>query len=476
MITVVTFSITYLLYFGVLCRKPEYSLYAFIFLSLFFPRGQYYADSTFIISKNYGVSPFIILQIIASFSILPQIFRRKRKLKISRKLNRFCVLISITIILSIIVEFARKATGGLYGELVDEMSLTYYLSLLCPVIFLYGCAYFITEVKQKEKIFIIILAAGIELTLEVILYCILNLPLPRSDVVIGIDGRFLSLVFGHFPLLVIVPFAAIGSALYFIVTRKKYLLLLFVPFLYLPIIYTYQRAPMVSGLLIASIFFFLLIDNMKFRLGILGGAIVAFLSFHFIAEIVMSNNLFSVYEIRQSYFSKEELIGEVLSRTGAFFRGVELFLYSLPFGFGADYSRLIDMMSSPSIPNFFSFFSETDNYRASSFYWKIFHGIHPTDPHNFFARFLAEYGLFSLITLLIIISRFFTQFILLLKKGLRLKVINFDLYVMKLSVISVLSGVFFHFLFQSFCLYSIFLFFVFLLFSEDQVQFVIDKP
>jgi hypothetical protein len=470
---IATFAVIYWIFFSIIIKKPEYSLYAFIIVTLFFPRGYYYASNPIIVNRDYGVFPFLIVQIISVFPIIIQLIRHGiSNSQISIKLRRFRFYISIAVISLFVFELIRNFVGSFWGELVYESSLLYGVNLFSAVIFLYGSISFIKKVEHIKKIFIIILFGGIELVLETILYGFLRLPfLPRVENVISgpmeMEGRFFGLIFGSNLLLVIVCFAAIGVSLYFIFSSRRYIFLVLVPMLYLPAIMTYERAPIFAGLLVPFIFFLFVTKSKKIRIAIFISAISFIFLYNNVVEIVTSHNLFSINKNRPYYFSGDNLFGSWMQRIGNSFRGIDLFVFSFPIGIGVGDQRFYEMVSSPKVPALFTSLSHYE-FAFNESYWKLLSGMHQTDPHNLYIKFITEYGLFGVISLIIFISSFFSRLLLFLKSKKILIEEHKHLFLIQASSIAVLFGMGAYFFFQAFTLYPLLFFFFYIMFFQPK--------
>jgi len=466
-------AIIYILSLGPTNKKPEYSLYALMIITLFFPRGYNYDDTTFIINRQFGLYPFVLMQFIAGFTVLLHIINKKYNIISNSKLRNYIVFLGLMLIVSFLIELVRQLFGGFYNELVNEDSVTFYIDIIVATTFFFGCVLFLREKRKIDIILYIIIISGIELFIEVFLYMILKLDLPRAQNVIGFEGRFESLIFKSFTTLVYVSFTAIGATLFLYRSKRKLIYLILTFIVSLPIIFTLQRAAMISGFSVIIVYISLVTQKKTVKISILLLLLLSLLiSFDFLANFILKNNIMFIAENRPYIFNPESYSGSGLQRLGLAIRGIELFFAYFPFGVGADYTRLMDLMASSKLPAFFmDIMSGVTDSRITSGYLNMLTGQYMTDTHNYYAMFLAAYGLFGFIILIILIKQYFKQFIFLWNYHLT-KIENMGSYLilLKIFAVSVLFGFFVHFWFQTLVIYPIFFFLIFIIFVENEIM------
>ncbi|MDD5433874.1 MAG: hypothetical protein PH343_00450, partial [Nitrospira sp.] len=327
-ILIVAMATMYIIYFGVISKKPEHALYGFLLITLFFPKGGN-NFGFFVIEELRGVTMFAIMQNMAAFSICLNLLRIKQfKVWMPRNLNKFCLLVFSLILLTLFMGLARQLVGDYMVDVnIEPEELVWNAPLLSGLIFLCGCIAFIRRIEQVEKIFLFIISAGIITVIESILYVYLRLPLPLAKYVFNDTGRYNSMFFSDFVTLPLICNGAAGFILYFAFTRKLKALLLLIPFLFLPILATFQRTPMVSTIIIVG-FFLMLQKNMRLKYGfslmallLTGASILLKTAGGFIGELT------SFFEqVRPDYFFS--YMDSWASRAGAYIRGLEAFIFS----------------------------------------------------------------------------------------------------------------------------------------------------
>ena len=413
-----------------------------------------------------------MIELISCFPILIQLIRNKTFLKGSPEYLRlfiYCVFWSSVSLF--VFESIRQVSGWIGFEYyVDKSAFISGSSFLCGVVFLCGCAMFINDIDRIKMLFVIIILSGFELFIEALFYQVLQLDLPRAVNVAGegLEGRFLSLIFGSYQLLVNVCFAAIGACLYFFSQKRNYYMILLLFSLFIPIFVTYQRSPIVAGLVIIGGFYILSGKSIKHLLMrlvlVFGPLLLAGIYYEVIVEYFLSKNILMITDARPYYFAVESYMGSWESRIGASIRGVELLIASFPFGLGVDDIRFYQAMASSSVDSLLVQFLP-HSASATSTYLQIITNERSTDPHNWFIKYIAEYGAVGSLT----VCSLFLGFMLNLKKFLK-NTYHFkdtsinNLYLMRITGLSVILGMMVYSLYQAFILYSLLFFFVFLSF------------
>jgi len=197
----------------------------------------------------------------------------------------------------------------------------------------------------------------------------------------------------------------VGTILFYgflsVLHKKNFLSALIISFfVLLPVYFTFQRSIM---LMFVISFIFFAYKQIKFKKYLSNPIAIILLFISFLPLInIFSNNLSRIDNI----LNTREDIGEI--KPGGFFayessggrsaaakRGLDVF-YSYPL-LGSGPGNLKHMMMSPSIP------SQSNTFNMSAFeyqnYIDIITGYHPTDPHNFYIKIIAEYGLFGIVFL-----------------------------------------------------------------------------
>jgi hypothetical protein len=457
----------YIMFFAVITKKPEYSLYGFLLIFLFFPKGGN-NFRIFRINELYGASLSSIIQCAAACAICVRMLRVKKiALAAPRNLLRFCTWASFLVIISFVFSLLGRFFGDYWGNPVKAEELIWSSQLLYGVIFLYGCIFFVADIRKIEKVFVIMILSGIDLILETILYFYLRLPLPHIERVINKSGRFTGFVFCDFVTLALVCFAAIACVLYFIFSRKKYVYLLTVPLFFLPIIATYQRGSLAAGVLVIIVFFVLYFNLKLPRIIVIGLLISVFALGTSLFVKTEGMNLSKIKLLfqgksRPDYFTSVNRTFQ--SRVGAYLRGLDVFIFSMPFGVGPE--RVPQCMANSSVPNYFGLsYGHEDELRH--FYWLIYEG-NASGPHNFYINFIAEYGLFGVFAIFFFLFCFIFNLRLLRKNGNRLKNDAPNFFLIKVTSNAVLFGIGLWFIGYHYIFYWMFFLFFFLTFFIPQ--------
>jgi hypothetical protein len=185
--------------------------------------------------------------------------------------------------------------------------------------------------------------------------------------------------------------------------KNKYLLFL-LPVIALPIFYTYERSTMLLVIISSATFLFF-----KFLPYLSLNRIMTVLVVLFFTANILSRSDFSeVKNFVNKNLNYNVVDGSVIKakgwftfssaadRKGARKRAIDVFYFS-PF-FGSGPGNLKIMMASSMVPMKANLFLMGD--KEYQFYTDVATAYHPTDPHNFYIRLIAEYGIFGLIFLL----------------------------------------------------------------------------
>lgn len=454
----------YVLLFIFVWRKPEYSVYAFLIVELFIPRGGE-RFLIFRIQELPAVSIHYLLQSIAATTIcLNAILHRPRS--DVRRLRLFFYLIIASIFLLVIFTGFFFYQENPYGVIFTTADFISYGPLLFGLAFLLGCINFINDLKKLEIIYGIFLVMGVVMVIESIAYVYLQLPLPFVDRVINWSGRFGSFFSADFVRVGQLAGVAIGSAMYFIFSRRRYFLLPLVSALFIPIIATYQRTPMAMGALIIGIFLLLTLSRHPTKiLAPLAMMLVPVSILLLASDFNVINRISSVMkgDVRPDYFVSYMDSWE--SRAGAYLRAVDVLLVE-PLGVG--FTRSESFMGSMLIPNNFALSQEWSS--AISFYNQISSGRHDTTAHNFYLDFGMDYGLLALAALLWLFYcslAQFRRFYQMVKQG---NIKNDNLFLLYCANFSILFGIAFNGIYYNSRLYSVLFFVVFVTFLPGKLQ------
>lgn len=458
-IMIVSMAILYIIYFSVISKKPVHSLYGFLLITLFFPKaGNNFGF--FVIEELRGVTMFAIMQNIAAIPICLNLLRIKKFKKwMPRNLSKFCLLFFSLILLTLFMGLLRQIVGDYLVDVnIGPEELVWNAPMLSGLIFLCGCIAFFKRMEQVEKIFLIIISAGIITVIESILYVYLRLPLPFANYVFNDTGRYNSIFFSDFVTLPLICNGAAGFILYFAFTRKRKALLLLIPFLFLPILATFQRTPMVSTFIIVGIFL-MLQKNIQLKYGfslmalfLTSASILLKTTGGFIGEMTLFFD-----QVRPDYFFS--YMDSWASRAGAYLRGLEAFIFSLPAGVGT--WRMEVVMSSFNLPRFLRDFVQSGP--MEDFYSEIADG-RATAPHNFYINFIGEYGLLGVFLMILFVYLCFKKFQLTGKNGKRKRETQPKLFMAQTAAYSILIGISFWFIFYHYIFYWLLFFLLFIMF------------
>lgn len=470
MFIITLFALIYIVYIGVIVKKPEISVYCFLILFLFFPKsGENYILIQIKELDITGVSLQLILQSIAAFAICLQLLMRNPvKRKIPKKLKIFCNLFIATYFITLLTTLFYQTQGSYLGVTFAPERVAGGAAFLFSYIFLIGCINFITKTEQIEKIFIIIMAAGFMMVMELILNVYLKLPLPYSDrSVYPGTSNFRSLIYADHLFVATIAFAAIGCTLYFIYSRRKYIFLGAVPWLFLPIISTHQRSHMFGALCVVTLFLLLSTYFVKTKTAYVVTIVVGILA----SILVLFGGIFLEFLVsalkgqRPDFFIS--YIDSWASRLGSYARGLDVIYHFFPFGVGP--TLMDEFMASPSLPIYFP--PPEDWQKGREFFFQIATGQHTTGAHSVFIQFIGEYGLMGGIIELLFIYYCFSNFLSLRRYVKMAKYRHSKPMIISACVFAVLVGIgiqaiFIHTIPYSFCL----LFFYLTFLNPDELE------
>jgi len=458
LIIIVFFLVVYVAFFGLILKRPMYSLYGFLLITLFFPKG----GNNFVlfsIEELHGMSMCMIFQVAAALAICLNILRfEKITPPINRKLNYFCHFVFTVVILTLLLGLLRSFGGDYFTNLeIAPEELAWNVPMLLGLVFLYGCIKFVRQIEQAEKIFLIIIASAMAIAVESLLYVYLRLPLPLENYVFHESGRYHSIFFFDFVILALVCFGATGLILYFVSAGRTKLFLFCLPLFFLPLLATFQRTPLVSIFIVAGIFFML---QKKIQLKV---ALPLMIFFVWGVTSVLEKwgeylQSLEFFMIRRDYF--ETYITSWVSRLGSYIRGFDVFITSFPMGVGP--GRVNPMMSSSHIPNYLIDYLQAGP--MSSFYHNIAFYGRTTGPHNFYINFICEYGLWGIMLMIFYVYLCFDRFHITGKTGKILEEKNPRLFAIQTAAYSILLAIAFWFLFYHNTFYWLMFFLLFLMF------------
>jgi len=260
---------------------------------------------------------------------------------------------------------------------------------------------------------------------------------------------------------------ALGIALYFIFNRRVYYLLPLVLIFFLPIIATYERAPMATAFLIGGIFLLMTLsyDPAKVLTLLAVVLVTGFLAISW-SGVRVSDRLTILLkgDVRPTYFTSYWSSWE--SRVGSYMRSIDVMLCE-PLGVG--FVNAKDFMSSTEIPTNFSFSQQW--MTADRFYTQISSGLWDTTAHNYFLDFGLNFGLFGMAALSLIFYKFvanFRRFYQLVRWD---KSKDYNRTLFYNASFAIFAGFVFHGLFSNYVLYTIVFFFAFVIFLYDNKQF-----
>ena len=389
------YAVGYVVLFSFLKKTAVHALYAFIFISLFFPKsGNNFR--LFVIETLPNVTLFTIVQCVAALAISLNNSRVKQFRRfIPPRARMFDMTVFMLVVLMLVMSLIRYV-GGDYLTGLDPLpeEFAWEAQLLAAFVFFRGCMVCIKSIKQIEAVLAIFLLAGLILSIESILYFYLGLPLPlRDSYVFHESGRYHSMFFFDFVSLVFVVMVAIGAAFYFAsATRWRVALVLMFVFI-LPVVATLQRGPALACIIIMGMCFLLKLRiPLQYTLSLIAAVVVSSLLF-----LPEGNATYGVLDIltniRPDYLDSYSRSFE--SRLGSQLRGLEVLLHAMPCGSGS--LRMSYLMVSQNTPQWFSNWVHPGS--AASFYEKISSGAHTTGSHNFFINLVGEYGLLGLISI-----------------------------------------------------------------------------
>ncbi len=464
MFIITLFALIYIIYIGVIVKKPEIAVYCFLILFLFFPKsGENYILIQIKEVDITGVSLQLILQSIAAFAICLQLLMRNPvKRKIPKKLKIFCNLFIATYFITLLTTLFYQTQGSYLGVTFTPASAAGDAVFLFSYIFLMGCINFIIKTEQIEKIFIIIMAAGFMMAMELILIVYLKLPLPYSDrSVYPGTSVFRSLIYADQLIVAIIAFAAIGCTLYFIYSRRKYIFLGAVPWLVLPIISTYSRGNFLGAFSVVTLFLLLSTYFVKTKTAYVVTIVVGIIaSILFVVGGVFLEFVVSALRGQRPDFFISYM-DSLASRLGSYARGLDVIYHFFPFGVGP--TLMNEFMASPSLP--INFPPPADWQKGREFFLQIATGRHTTGSHSFFIQFIGEYGLMGAIIELLFIYNFFSNFFSLRRYVKIAKYKYSKPMIMSASVFAVLVGIGIQGIFVHHCIpYMICLLFFYLTF------------
>lgn len=439
------FIFAYFIYCAFLNRKPELTLYGFMLIYLFIPHSGDNFGSIVVINEFKEVTISNILLAAASSAIaLRMILDGKILSNVPVAVKILLYLLSLIVLLCFIGDFSLLLRFDLDSIPFGSESIIWAAPLSFSVIFFLGCLNYLDQTKKIETALIILWLAGIEISLEAIFYHYFQIGLPLSGRALHWSGRFIGVVFADYIALTEICLAALAASLYLGLTKRP-IFYFSLPLVMLALLSTYQRASLASGIIVLSTFYILYAKYRRKTVHI--WALVAASLFAVVFGdylLTIANRIMST-SIRPDFFSENTLTSATLSRIGAYIRGLEVFVYSFPWGVG--HGKVVHYMISPNVDSML--FEHLNSEFVTRYYLNIAQRIHITGPHNFFVMFLAEYGLLALLAIIAMfwyIVSFFKRFI----STRRVAILNNDFRdtAIKITGFSFLFGEIFHMFYQ----------------------------
>lgn len=398
----------YLLYFGFVA-KPEWTLYAFLFLWLFTPKIVLRQPVFHALGLPEVEAYYVFVAPVAALAILIALgVRTNGKLwkRAPIGLRRFTLLFLATGTFSFLFSLMfgamkdipevqkvgwEEATELVFGWQDWIFPVTF---ILYGVVFLYGCMAFLTRRRQVETVFLLFVLAGIELVVEVIVFFYLGLfPWLRRGA-IHPAGRFQSLTQNAFEPVAIITIIAVCCALYFVLSRRSYPLLPFLSLFLLPPLATFERAPL-AALLLAVGFFGWVGSQGLLRGSVASAAILALCALIFLgldqSALGTAASLLGA-GLRQDYFG----LSSAFSRLALWGRALDVFLFWFPFGVGPG---LAPYVLKSAAPEYFRQYSGFSSPLFLLHYGNVAEGRYVTSVHNQYLEFIVEHGLLGVVTL-----------------------------------------------------------------------------
>ena len=139
LLIIMLFALIYIVYIGIVFKKPEISIYSFLIIFLFFPKtgDNYYLVQ---VKEFYPISFHMILQSVAAFTIALQLIKSNRKKrKVPKRLNIFCNLFFATYFITLLTTLFYQHQGSYLNVTFTPESAAGAAPLLFAYIFLLGC-------------------------------------------------------------------------------------------------------------------------------------------------------------------------------------------------------------------------------------------------------------------------------------------------------------------------------------------------
>ncbi len=458
------FTFGCIVFFG-LISKPEMSIYAFLFLWCFFPKKSIPPDSTLGWLKDVMNMPpiiesslFSMFEITILLAIIVRLVVSGKAFKI-KQLRRFNILLFVMVISAFIISLKLYYFPD--TSLVTEPLRSLYglIHIVAGLIFFSGCMKFIKTQKQIEIIFSFFVLSLIILSLETILLRYLNLIPQLNYWAISERGLYISLIFSDYNGVGVCSIIAFPCFVYFILSRKNYRLFLLMPVLLLPLINGYERAQMVGLLTALTCFAYMIIQNNKHRIIVIGfGVVILCTIYSSIGEtLIYKTTSFLGGEVRPDYLSADSFF----SRVGAWLRCIDVFIRSFPFGVGP--GVVFYYMGSSDIPSHFVL-SDID-LRAADYYDSLRYGVHMTGSHNLYLQYIAEYGLLGVITIISFVCLVLSRFLSFKRRAKKIYPKYYDYFLAQVCCYSIMIGLGVFYIFQhSPVYYFLFLLFLYLIF------------
>jgi O-antigen ligase len=399
----------YIFYLGIV-TKPERSLYAYLILWLFFPK-LVLRDPVF---STLGLPEvqayYVFVEPVAALAILVALLARADRkpwtlapLRLRRLALLFLVTGAVSLIYSLLVgaiantpeifRYGMESAGQHDMFFGPQEWIVPFGFILFGFIFLYGCMAFITKLEQVETMLLLFVLAGIEMTVESITLYYLGLFPALHPGAINLGGRFQSLTQNNFDTVGLVMIIAICCAVYFIWSRRAYPFLLGIPFMIMPILATFERAPLLAVLVVIAFVIWISTNGFLRVVCASAGVLVILSTVLFDLGDVLANAMGSALagEVRDDYTEA----ATAWVRMALWGRAFDLFIYWFPFGIGPG---LFPFSLNSTAPGYILDLFDINNPDVIRIYQNLF-TYHSTTAHNLYIEFMVEHGLLGVIAL-----------------------------------------------------------------------------
>jgi hypothetical protein len=373
--------------------QPETLVYLYFAFWVIIPKSLYRIPGLITVESSTGSNLFLVFEVVILIALCLAFLTKGRTLSdapVSRHMKRFFFIGFAAFMISLGSSIVLSLTYP-----IDALNVNSF-KLLNGLIVLYACMLFITQRRQIERILYILLFAGFELVMEVVLIFYGGLDVLPTQAAFHWTGRFNSIIYNDYLMVGNFAVIALAATLYFIFAKRTHrVLVLLVPFLFLLATSGFERAVMVSMLIVTAVMiWFASSRRVKVFFGTLvfSTTLILLISPAGMNRQIDALENFLTSDVKPTqYFSGES----IYSRVPNWARGIDVTISFFPFGVGPGNSPFF--LSNTSVHEYFGSVDILGSLENAKVYADFKDTGVGTQAHNLYITLSEEFGLMGIV-------------------------------------------------------------------------------